>query len=181
MRAMRRPTARLFMAVWLILCLMVGVAWISSRHTMESWTVRYGRHFGQSVSLILLNVDSRAGSVSLWLEYGMEPGFDYTGWSAWHVAMHLGNSPQKTRIKVGTESTDMIPNTPYSSGRILWITIPYWLLLGVMSLLPLLRLLMWWRRRGRMAGLCPNCGYDLRATPDRCPECGTIVASRRSV
>jgi hypothetical protein len=49
---------------------------------------------------------------------------------------------------------------------------PCWLALALTAVLPVRRHLLA-RRRDRV-GHCVNCGYDLRATPDRCPECGTM-------
>jgi hypothetical protein len=55
------------------------------------------------------------------------------------------------------------------------VSIPYWLPTSI-------AILACWsigradrRERTRQRrGLCPACGYDVRATPDRCPECGFV-------
>ena len=52
---------------------------------------------------------------------------------------------------------------------------PYWLPMACAAVLPAIWLVLALRaRRRRGIGLCTACGYDLRATPERCPECGAV-------
>ncbi|HEX4795096.1 MAG TPA: hypothetical protein VH370_14980 [Humisphaera sp.] len=58
------------------------------------------------------------------------------------------------------------------------LLIPYWMLSLATAMLPAQRLSAWRvarraRQRKRL-GLCTRCGYDLRASSGRCPECGAI-------
>jgi hypothetical protein len=54
------------------------------------------------------------------------------------------------------------------------IFLPAWLVVFVAAILPACWYAHWVSRRGKPVGYCPACGYDLRATPDRCPECGKV-------
>lgn len=52
---------------------------------------------------------------------------------------------------------------------------PHWLNASISGSWPVLALVSVVRRhRKHPQGHCQRCGYDLRATPDRCPECGGV-------
>ena|SRR5688572_4635328 len=59
------------------------------------------------------------------------------------------------------------------------LTIPYYAPVAVLAVLPLCTVLGHIRRAARRRrGSCAICGYDLRASPKRCPECGLVPTTR---
>jgi len=79
-------------------------------------------------------------------------------------------------INTERETQRLGPETFTLTHRAMWIAFPQ--LTFVAAILPVIWLLARYapgtrEARRRIAGLCVTCGYDLRASPRRCPECGT--------
>jgi hypothetical protein len=99
-----------------------------------------------------------------------------------------------TRFDVGPIDADRLAMNEYYFGykhhagnvagvRYTWqpswraISVPHPISTPLLAILPLAVVIRHRRQRQRReSGCCMTCGYDLRATPDRCPECGAIPA-----
>jgi hypothetical protein len=96
----------------------------------------------------MVNVAPRDENPSSWL------GID---WHGWEVAARSDRKFGRSQLQ--------------SPG----VTFPYWLATVALVTFTLPWLLRTRRlRHRRKLGLCLTCGYDLRGTPERCPECGAV-------
>ena len=71
------------------------------------------------------------------------------------------------------------PTTKLAPPAVWWrysVYVPHYAVALAAGILPAAWLRRRWLRSDRR-GLCRACGYDLRATPDRCPECGATAKS----
>lgn len=91
----------------------------------------------------------------------------FSNWIAYAPALTEAESARRPRFAVGS-STIANVLTHY-------VEVPYWIFLPFPAL-PVIWLMVCTistRIRRRRLGLCRQCGYDLRASPTICPECGT--------
>lgn len=82
------------------------------------------------------------------------------------------------KLGIGLRPIQMASNRPVRSWMIGY-SFPMWWLALPFAVMPLIW--VWRERRSRrrwFRGLCMDCGYDLRASPGRCPECGLVRPAR---
>ena len=131
---------------------------------------------------------SRVGRLSLWIDRydeanALAPSAPARarGWTfSTRPLVRSGSQVRPGRWPDGTNGTigfvyetDKTGRSPYTA-----LAVPWWAIAALPATSAALAIASWTRsRRRRKLGRCPSCGYDLRATPDRCPECGASPAN----
>jgi hypothetical protein len=170
----RRP----FLAVSILGALVIAFLWIATDH--RTWLTTWSR--GDCFYVI------RSDAGRLCFERVRTNAIATPVQGSWHLRFldgeieGLGIIPEGRILRNGYgftywDWTVPFPNTAHHA--YMWrLTIPFWPLILVCmipSALCIRSALIGRRARLRLAaGLCVTCGYDLRATPDRCPECGSV-------
>jgi hypothetical protein len=172
-------------ALSLLLCVAVCVLWVRSRVVRDyGWAWLPWPADASGPRHLKLDVDSGGGQLQL-------------AWKSWtdtdrellRANDELARSPSYHRTfpdpparyarSVPPTAWNAIGFKQYSGPTHTSLVLPYWFAALLTAATPVTRVIARLRRRGRMkAGRCNACGYDLRATPERCPECGAVPAAR---
>jgi hypothetical protein len=121
------------------------------------------------------------------VQYSRRTGFP-RGESHWHFATSFAPQWMMDMLpfqpwyqRMGFDFANRpVPSGPAGASDLI-VMVPYWFLALLSAVLPVACIVQRIRRALRPPpGHCQRCGYDLRASTDRCPECGTPVTSLRA-
>jgi hypothetical protein len=120
----------------------------------------------------VISLDSGRGDLGIGVGHMTTPLFDFLG-------SKPAFAPYPPRHMVWSHLGFSHHRLTYRNMLDMWfLDIPFWFLTLVFATPPSLWLMKRVRRKPKSPNICPACGYDLRATPSRCPECGT---SRKNI
>jgi hypothetical protein len=173
-------------ALSVLLCIVTALAWLSSYNDHE----RYVWHAGpDSWALVTCDGCLQLKQMQKMRGYGFERGYHLTGYraySAWEVdgaVLKSCSLPGGVGWHYGGvlfQGSSQVPVPTYSWYYQTFYCF-YWLPFLLTALLPALWLIRFCRRKLALrSGHCHVCQYDLRASTERCPECGAAVSDRPS-
>ena len=178
---MKRHLSNFLTGLSLLLCAAVVVLWLRSYWVSDAvlFANASAEHGMQSMSGTWALAQTNASHTRPTLRWDR---FDAGGISPWEsgsplsLPNRLGFGYRSTVMPTGKlrlpDATDVVVPAVLVTRMVL---IPLWLPAVLLALLPAARLYR--RVRPRYgSGQCRACGYDLRASPDKCPECGASVA-----
>jgi hypothetical protein len=157
----------------LLLCLASAVVWVRSYWRLDE--VTWDQAAGPGADGSFFEFLCGGGGAAIRVGSSRPLLATWEGSGGWHWWRWYGNRPRFAG-GWGANRWGFNYDSREDPGVRWWaVVFPLWLPTIFFALLPLARLALSIRRRRRnRKGRCKNCGYDLRATPERCPECGTF-------
>ena len=166
----------------LLLCVAIAGLWVRSYCVLDGlqWNSQHRAYvLNSSRGLLLLVVDVNQSSIPGGFRNWFAPGMTYGTGSPYDLPAYLADTMANAEPMplycyywhgFGFYRFDRLLGVPETD-----IVLPLWVLLGLLLVLPVFRLIAHAgksKRSGFNQGLCEKCGYDVRATPGKCPECG---------
>jgi hypothetical protein len=160
-------------AVSLLLCLGVGAAVARSYWVLDQWNRFRHTEFW--------SVELEHGHLFLAHGRGDIDQGEYDAYRPRAAGRRTLPPPPWSLFTAGTAQMQQFVGARTGPLTLTHYRLSLWWVAALAAILPAAwtaRRLPWGRWFGKHPpGLCRSCGYDLRATPHRCPECGTPVGT----
>lgn len=177
MKRLARHLFTLCSALSLVLCVALCAVWVRSYFARDG----LGRlHYTPGIDKEDHHIWVQANCGVFEVFGGGDPveNFSAVKWQRQNLPVERDRLPRRTDEPPLFRSVGVYWEQPrqVSTGEMWWTVrfpIAFPALLSVLGAVPMLAA----RRRRHAAGTCPTCGYDLRASPEQCPECGAAAAA----